>query len=156
MPETSADINALTDFSGKRPRWLRALNQLGRPWKRFVSLDADDLLAAARKKTGLSDFGSDHDFETPMRSFLRSLDREAHLTIVGRWLARRDVFVILCNRLLIAETLRTTPAILDLPGGPLPLSAARTGQGRIGPALQARPPGGAALARAGARLRGHA
>jgi hypothetical protein len=115
MPETTADIDALTDFSGKRPLWLRALNQLGRPFKSLISLDADGLLAAARKKTGLSDFGSDHDFEKPMRSFLRSLENEAHLTIVGRWMARRDVYVMLCNRLLIAETLRTTPEILDVP-----------------------------------------
>jgi hypothetical protein len=115
MPETTADINALTDFSGKRPLWLRALNTLGRPFKSVVKLDAEGLLAAAREATGLTDFGGDDDFETPMRSFLRSLETEAHLTVVGRWMARRDTYVMLCNRLEITETLRKNPEILDAP-----------------------------------------
>lgn len=115
MPESTADINALTDFSGARPLWLRGLNAVGGPFRKWVSLDADQLMQAARRKTGLKDFGSDDDYEPLLRAFTKSLDAEAHLTLVGRLLARRDIYVILCNRLLIAETLRTHPEILDQP-----------------------------------------
>jgi len=115
MPESTADINALTDFSGARPLWLRAFNALGRPLQRCVSLDAAGLMAAARKRTGLCDFGSDDDFEAPMRSLLSALDEEAQLSLMGRLLVRRDVFVLLCNRLQIADTLRANPEILDVP-----------------------------------------
>jgi hypothetical protein len=115
MPQSTADINALTDFSGAHPFWLRVFNGLGRPLRRFVSLDATGLMAAARKRTGLSDFGSDDDFEAPMRCFVGALDEEAQLSLMGRLLVRRDVYVLLCNRLQIAETLRANPEILDVP-----------------------------------------
>jgi len=109
-PESTADIAALTDFSGKRATWLKIANALGGPFKGFVSLSADDLQKAAQRSTGLSDFGPD-DFVEPMRAFMKSLDEEAHLTFVGRILARRDVFVLLCNRLQIAELMKRHPEV---------------------------------------------
>ncbi|MBW2423448.1 MAG: sulfotransferase [Deltaproteobacteria bacterium] len=112
MAETTADIRALTDFSKRRSFWLRAFNALGRPFESLVKLDEQGLLEAARKRTGLSDFGDD-DFREPLSAFLRSLEDEAHLTPMGRVLARRDVFVLLCNRLKIVETFRQHPEIAD-------------------------------------------
>ena len=112
MSESTADIRALTDFSRERPLWLRAFNTLGRPLKRLVSLDEAGLLAAARRHTGLSDFGED-DFRAPLSALLESLEHEAQLSLMGRILVRRDLFVLLCNRLQIAETLRREPAIAD-------------------------------------------
>jgi len=109
-PESTADIAALTDFSGRRAGWLRAANALGRPWKGLVSLDADALLAAARRSTGLQDFGSD-DFMEPFRLLMKSLLEEAQLSFVGRLLARRDVFVLLCNRLRITELFKRHPQL---------------------------------------------
>ena len=108
----AADIHALTDFSRARPAWVRAVNAVLRPFAGRIGLDEEGLLAAARRHTGLSDFGSD-DFREPMRVFLRALEDEAELTPIGRLLARRDVFVLLCNRLQIAETLRRHPEIAE-------------------------------------------
>ena len=108
--ESTADIAALTDFSGRRAGWLKVANALGKPFKGAVSLDADVLLRAARRATGLSDFGSD-DFMEPFRLFVKSLDEEAHLSFVGRLLARREVFVLLCNRLQIAALFARHPEV---------------------------------------------
>lgn len=107
---TTADIRALTDFSKKRPLWLRLFNSLGAPLESLVRLDEAGLLAAARKKTGLSDFGPD-DFRAPLAALLSSLENEAKLTLMGRLLARRDVFVSLCNRLEIVDAFRKHPEI---------------------------------------------
>lgn len=110
MSGTTADIRALTDFSKKRALWLRAFNALGGPFASLVKLDPEGLLEAARRKTGLSDFGPD-DFRAPMDALLKSLEEEAHLTLMGRILARRDVFVLLCNRLQIVDAFRRHPEI---------------------------------------------
>jgi hypothetical protein len=109
---SSADIEALTDFSSARPWWVPALNRLLGPVSSRIRLDPDALVAAAKRRTGLQDFGTD-DFWEPMQAFLRSLDEEAHLTPLGRMLARRDVMVLLCNRLKIAETFRRHPEIAE-------------------------------------------
>ena len=110
MSETAADIGALTDFSKKRALWLRALNSLGRPFKSLVKLDDEILLAAARRATGLADFGPG-DFRAPLEAFCSSLDAEARLSFAGRLLARREIFVLLCNRLQIEDTLKRNPEI---------------------------------------------
>ena len=58
-----------------RPRLplpLRALNLAGRPFARGVRLDEAGLLAAARRRTGLSDFG-DPAFREPLRVLLAAL-----------------------------------------------------------------------------------
>lgn len=110
ISETTADIRALTDFSRKRAPWLRAFNALGRPFESLVKLDEAGLLRAARRKTGLSDFGPE-DFRAPLAQFMKSLEEEAKLTLMGRILARRDVFVLLCNRLQIVESFRRNPEI---------------------------------------------
>ncbi len=107
-----ADIHALTDFSASRPWWVRAANLVMRPFSTSIGLDADELVALAKRRTGLDDFGSD-DFQAPMRAFLASLENEAQLTPMGRLLARRDVLVLLCNRLEIAETFRRHPEIAE-------------------------------------------
>ena len=110
MSESAADIGALTDFSKKRALWLRALNSLGRPFKSLVKLDDEILLAAARRATGLADFGPG-DFRAPLEAFCSSLDAEARLSFAGRLLARREIFVLLCNRLQIEDTLKRNPEI---------------------------------------------
>ncbi|MCH2173771.1 sulfotransferase [Myxococcota bacterium] len=113
MSGSRADIAALTDFSKNRPRWVRTVNALGRPARQLISLDEAGLLEAARRRTGLSDFGGD-DFREPLQVLLRSLEEEARLTFMGRLLARRDVFVLLCNRLKIVEAFRKHPEIADV------------------------------------------
>jgi len=110
MSETTADIRSLTDFSRKRSAWLRAFNALGRPFESLLKLDEGGLLRAAQRKTGLSDFGPD-EFRAPLAVFMKSLEEEAKLTLMGRILTRRDVFVLLCNRLQIVDAFRRHPEI---------------------------------------------
>jgi len=110
MADPDAVLRTLTDFSKQRPLWLRAFNALGRPLERLVALDEERLLEAARRRTGLLDFGPD-EFRAPFSAFVRALERDARLTLMGRLLARRDVFVLLCNRLKIVAALRRHPEI---------------------------------------------
>ncbi|MBB84688.1 MAG: sulfotransferase family protein [Deltaproteobacteria bacterium] len=114
MRENTANIQRLTDFSKKRSTWVRALNALCGPFESLVRLDHAGLLEAARRKTGLEDFGED-EFRAPLEWFTKALEQEAQLTFLGRVLARRDVLVLLCNRLQIVETLRRHPEIEDQP-----------------------------------------
>jgi hypothetical protein len=93
---------------------IRAANALGsglsRLGLRLVSLEEDDLLDAARRATGLDDFGDD-DFRDPMRRLLSCLETEADLTLVGRIAANRDVVGLLTNRLRLEEDRKRNPGI---------------------------------------------
>jgi hypothetical protein len=109
-PETTADIRALTDFSQKRSEWARAMNQVGAPSAAMIRLDPEALLDQARTETGLDDFGP-ADFRPHYETLMKSLEEEAHLTLLGRALARQDVLVLLKNRLEIVETFKRHPEI---------------------------------------------
>jgi hypothetical protein len=77
-----------------------------------TSLDEDTIVAEARAKTGLDDFG-DEAFRVPMRMLLASLDREAALTPVGRRVQRQRIVDLLANRLRVADEIRRHPEIHD-------------------------------------------
>ena len=47
--------------------------------ERTINLDAESILAEAREKTGLDDFGDDS-FREPMVRLLRSMEEEAELS----------------------------------------------------------------------------
>ena len=55
-----------------------------------MSLEAESILAEARRKTGLDDFGDDS-FREPMERLLRSLEEEAELSARGRAMQRARV-----------------------------------------------------------------
>jgi hypothetical protein len=97
-----------------RPHWVSELNrfgnQLGSP-AAIVSLDEGALLDTARATTGLDDFGDDA-WREPMRIFLRSLEDEADLHLLGRIQARNDIVRALVNRLEVHATLEAHPEIL--------------------------------------------
>lgn len=103
---------------GKLPLPVRLLNLSGRAAGRVglqpVSLDFDKLLNAARSNTGLADFGED-DFEAPLRMLLDGLEKEAHLSLLGRLVARADLLRTLENRLGIVELLKRHPEIAEQP-----------------------------------------
>ena len=80
------------------------------PGRRLLRLDTRRLLAAARQRTGLSDFG-DPDFHEPLDRLLRSLEREAHLNFVGRVGARTDLVGMLANRLMLEADRARHPGI---------------------------------------------
>lgn len=95
-----------------QPLGLRLLNGVGGALRAvglpLVSLDQEALLARARKEAGLDDFG-DGAFREPMRLLLHSLEHEAHLTLLGRMLARNDAVRLLVNRLRMADERKRHP-----------------------------------------------
>ena len=96
------------------PALLRALNQVGRSGRPLVHLDADAMVASARRRTGLEDLGSDFDRE-PFDRAIASIDSEAKLNLVGRIAARKDTLRLLASRLRMQEDLRRHPEIASQP-----------------------------------------
>jgi hypothetical protein len=88
----------------------RATHLLDRAGHRFVELTVESLLAAARRRTGLDDFG-DPAFHEPFRRLLASIDAEARLHLFGRIAARHDLTGMLVNRLQMERDRRQHPDI---------------------------------------------
>jgi len=88
---------------------LRAFNGLGLA---RTALDEASLIRSARKQTGLNEFG-DESFLTPMRVLLNSLEEEADLNPLGRFLAAQSILRILKHRLLLEDLLKREPQILE-------------------------------------------
>jgi len=97
-----------------------------------LDLDEASVLAEARRRAGLSDFGDD-DFRPHLRVLLESLDREAALHEVGRGLQRDRIVDSLVARLRAQDWFRRFPEILDEElGAPLVIvGLARTGTTRL-------------------------
>lgn len=94
------------------PEWLTAINQEGgyMDLEATVPLDEESLKRAACEATGLNDFG-DNSWLTPFRVYLKSLKEEASLTLMGRLMARHDIFMWLKTRLQVNEILNQHPEI---------------------------------------------
>jgi hypothetical protein len=79
-----------------------------------VDLSEEGLLALARQRTGLSDFGkgSDEDgFREGLRALLAMYTTTARLTPAGRKATQRRLVELLANRALIARAFREHPEI---------------------------------------------
>src|SRR4051812_12206568 len=89
-----------------RPEWGQGINEEGSCMniRGIVPLDEDSLLDAARRSTGLSDFGADDFWREPFRIFLKALDEEAELNLIGRIRTRSEILQLLEARLQIEET----------------------------------------------------
>jgi hypothetical protein len=92
------------------PLALRALNAARPLVERVVSLDPDDLLASARSRTGLHDYG-DPSFREPFAVLLEAFERDAELSALGRISTRGLVLQLLANRLRIEDLFRRHPEI---------------------------------------------
>ncbi|HTY79057.1 MAG TPA: sulfotransferase [Candidatus Bathyarchaeia archaeon] len=94
-----------------------AFNTVGRPLQRtglpLFSLDDRVLLDEAVRRTGLSDYGGS-EFQEPLRLLLQCLDRESHLTPLGRITARNDTLGLLENRLRLVEDRKRHPGIAEV------------------------------------------
>ncbi len=101
-------------------RWRMAravrhfVNRAGPFWDavthRSRRVSPDDLLEAAARETGLSDFG-DPPLEVPLRMLAESIAHEARLSHLGRLGFHWDTFRLLVNRLWITETLKRYPEV---------------------------------------------
>lgn len=76
------------------------------------ALDVDALLAAARDKTGLTDYG-DEWFVEPLRVLVTGLVTEARLSELGLALTHRRLVALLADRLRLRQLQAEHPAILD-------------------------------------------
>ncbi|MDZ7784537.1 MAG: sulfotransferase [Halioglobus sp.] len=110
----------MTDASGPlwrappRPPWLAAMNREGSylDLPAVVPLDEASLLAHARSTTGLEDFGDDL-WREPFSVYVRALEEEAELNLMGRLMARNDIVLWLSTRLKVVDTLKRHPEILE-------------------------------------------
>lgn len=99
-----------------RPPWLAAVNEegAGMALPALVPLDEASLLAAAEHATGLSDFGDDA-WREPFRVLIQALETEAELTLMGRMMARHDIYLWLSSRLQVVDLLQRHPEIEEQP-----------------------------------------
>ena len=103
-----------------RPLPVKLLNAAGRAAGRVGArgkLDIDSMVAKARRRTGLSDFG-DEWFMEPLSVLVRSINEEADLTLLGRLIQRRRIEGALATRLRGEDLLRRRPEIRDIELGP--------------------------------------
>lgn len=79
-----------------------------------LPLDKESLMEAARRRTGLTNFG-DTAFHEPLRRLLDSCKNEARLNSIGKLVCSEDIVQLLCNRLEIQRDLENCPAISRQP-----------------------------------------
>ena len=77
-----------------------------------MPLDEQSLLESAMRATGLSDFGAD-DWREPFRVYIKALEEEAELHLIGRIRARCEILLLLEARLQIEDTYKRHPEIAD-------------------------------------------
>lgn len=106
----------IDDFAAPRlPEAVRTLNAASPEEARArIALDSASLHAEASEQTWLFDFGSAH-YREGMDVFLRALEAEADLTLLGRMTARAYVVKLLASRLRIEAAIARTPALLERP-----------------------------------------
>jgi hypothetical protein len=98
-----------------RPLPIAIANRVGRALGIGTRpIEVDDVLAEARKKAGLEDFGEDA-FLTPLRVLIDSINAEANLNPVGRTIIRGRIVGVLVNKLVAHDTITSYPEILDVP-----------------------------------------
>jgi len=79
-----------------------------------IALREDAALAAARERTGLSDFG-DESFRARLRVWLASADEDAELGPLGRATVFENAVRVLSNRLRLEDLVERHPEILAVP-----------------------------------------
>ncbi len=121
-----------TDYAHPYRPWpVAAFNALARRTPRAAPLrrlDADRMLANARRRTGLQDLGDERCL-TALRVLVRAINDEAELTPTGVLLQRQRIEGALANRLRAQQMLKRHPEIHDLELGKVVLIAGlqRTG-----------------------------
>lgn len=102
---------------GHRPWWFKAVNKAWKatyPLGTKPDLNKDSLIRAAKKATGLHDFGKDFRDE-PLDRLLYSINKEAGLHPIGNFITRQRMINLLCVRLRAEDLFRRYPAILEQP-----------------------------------------
>ena len=99
-----------------RPLTVRAINGAGAGLRRLgvplLPLAEEPLLRAARKQTGLADFGGE-EFREGLRRLLDSLNEDAQLNVLGRISARTTLLSNLRNRLQLQHHRERHPQVAE-------------------------------------------
>lgn len=99
----------------KQPIWFNALNTV---WEKTYALgtktklDKDQLIKAAQKATGLKDLGPSF-WPEPLDQMLYSLNEEARLSPIGRFISKERLVNLLAVRLRAEELFKKHPEILE-------------------------------------------
>ncbi len=117
MPPAHRSTSTHYDRPHRPPviRWTNAVGELASRFGwRGADLSERSLLDAARRATGLEDFGGDG-FGERLARLLHSLEHEANLHPLGRFMVRANLIRILSNRLRLEALLRRWPEIAHRP-----------------------------------------
>jgi hypothetical protein len=134
----------VTSLSFKdKPLWFRFVNSA---WNSSyflgteIKLDKDHLIKLARKRTGLHSFGDEFP-EEPLDRLLDSINHEAELHPVGRFITRERLAGLLATRLRAENWFKKYPGILDQELYPVSLICGlqRTGTTKLHRLLAADP-----------------
>ncbi len=102
------------DFK-KRPAWFNGINALwGATYAAGteVKIDTDLLIGSARKQTNLNDLGKDF-WEEPLDRLVKSINDEARLHPIGRFITKKRLENLLCVRLRAEDHFKRHPEILE-------------------------------------------
>ncbi len=100
-----------------QPFWFKGINSV---WEKTyaigtsIKLDKDRLISSARKHTGLNDLGKDF-WDEPLERLLYSLNSEAKLHPVGRYISHKRIENLLSVRLRAENYFKKYPEILEQP-----------------------------------------
>ncbi|MEJ2593871.1 MAG: sulfotransferase [bacterium] len=99
----------------RQPWWFKGINKA---WKASyfagtsIKLEKDELIRSAKKATGLHDLGSMF-WDEPLDRMLDSLNHEAQLHPIGRFISKQRLVNLLSVRLRAEELFRKHPEILE-------------------------------------------
>lgn len=93
---------------------LSAANVLHRCGLPSPDFTPEAVIRAAKRMTGLSDFGGDESFRLPLKILLEDCVAETRYGYLGRWMARQRCVGLTSNRLLIQDELKRHPEIRDI------------------------------------------
>jgi hypothetical protein len=135
--------NIRAEHYDRQPLWFNLIN---RAWKGSYplgtrsSLSKDSLIRAARKSTGLTDFGP-YFWEEPIDRMLASIREEAKLHPIGQFITRQRIIQLLSVRLRAEDWFKKHPEILEQPLYPviLIIGLQRTGTTKLQRLLAADP-----------------
>ena len=96
-----------------RPLAVSALNAAARLIGLPGRLDAGAMVARAKRRTGLEDFG-DEWFLEPLAVLVDAINAEAELTPLGQWIQKARLEGALVKRLRVEQLLRQHPEIQDI------------------------------------------
>ncbi len=127
----------------KKPVWFNLIN---RTWKSTyglgteVKLDKDALIRSAKNICGLSDLGSDF-WDEPLDRLIHSINTEANLHPIGRFITKKRLENLLCVRLRAEDYFKKHPEILEPPLYPVTMIVGlqRTGTTKLQRLLSADP-----------------